>query len=75
MTEPLTNEELCVALKQCKKNSLTGIDGISTELLLLGADENVRWLKFIEDQILFEEKVPSAWTKQITIPSSTKVAG
>ena len=42
MTEPLTNEELCVALKQCKKNSSTGIDGISTELLLLGADETVK---------------------------------
>ena len=51
MTEPLTNKELCVALKQCKKNSSTGIDGISTELLLLGADETVRWLKLIADQI------------------------
>ena len=44
MTESLTNEELCVALKQCKKNSSTLIDVIGTELLLLGADETVRWL-------------------------------
>ena len=68
MTEPLTNEELCFALKQCKKNSSTGIDGISTELLLLGADETVRWLKLIADQIWVEEKIFSDWTKQITVP-------
>ena len=66
MTEPLTNEELGVV--QCKKNSSTGIDGISTELLLLGADKTVRWLKLIADQLWVEEKVPSDWTKQITVP-------
>ena len=53
---------------QCKKNSSTGIYGISTELLLLGADETVKWLKLIADQIWVEEKVPSDWTKQITVP-------
>ena len=51
-----------------KKNSSAGIDGISTELLLLGADETVRWLKLIAGQIWVEEKVPSDWTKQITVP-------
>ena len=55
MNEPLTNEELCVALKRCKKNSSTEIDGISTELLLVGADESVRWLKLIADQIWVEK--------------------
>ena len=63
MTEPLTNEELCVALKQCKKNSSTEIDGIGTELLLLGANETVRWLKLSADQIWVEEKVLSDRTK------------
>ena len=68
MTELLTNEELCVALKQCKKNSWTGIDGIKTELLPLDADETVRWLKLIAAQIWVEKKVPLDWTKQITVP-------
>ena len=68
MTEPLTNEELCVALKQCKKNSSTGIDGISTELLLLGADESVRSLKMVAAQIWVEEKIPSDLTKRISVP-------
>ena len=51
-----------------KKNSSTGIDGISTELPLPDADETVRWLKLIVDQIWVEEKVPSDWTILITVP-------
>ena len=41
--------------------------GISTELLLLGADETVKLLKLIADQIWVEEKVLLDWKKQITV--------
>ena len=48
--------------------SSAGIDGIGTELLLLGSKATMGWLKMIADQIWVEERVPSDSTKQITIP-------
>ena len=44
------------------------MDEVSAELLKLGGEESVRWLKAIADCIWREESVPRDWRKQLLIP-------
>ena len=59
--------ELTNALKQCKLETAPGLDGISSNMLKIGANETVYWLKVISDQIWEMETIPSDWKNQIII--------
>ena len=60
--------ELTNALKQCKLETAPGLDGISSNMLKIGANETVYWLKVISDQIWEMETIPSDWKNQIIVP-------
>ena len=65
---PPTKPELETALKQCKSNTAAGIDDLNSNMLKLGAEATVNWLKITSDQIWLEETVPAVWRKQIIAP-------
>ena len=48
---PPTKPELETAFKQCKSNTAARIDDLSSNMLKLGAEATVNWLKIISDQI------------------------
>ena len=68
LTNQLSEDEIQTAIKQFKKRSAPGIDGITTDFLLMGSDIAVECLKSLADQIWEEERVPDDWKKQITVP-------
>ena len=51
LSVPLSVSEIEIAIKQSKRGSATGIDQISTELLLHGSEATVNWMKKLFDQI------------------------
>ena len=65
---PPTEPELETTLKQCKSNTIAGIDELNSNMLKLGAEAKVNWLKLTSDQIWLEETVPDDWRKQIIVP-------
>ena len=72
LSVPLSVSEIEIATKQSKRGSATGIDEISTKLLLHGFEATVNWMKKLFDQIWKEEIVPSDWKKQIKVPIPKK---
>ena len=58
---PPTKPELESVLKQCKSNTAAGIDDLNSNMLKLGAEDTVNWLKITSDQIWLEETVPADW--------------
>ena len=72
LSVPLSVSEIEIAIKQSKRGSATGIDEISTELLLHVSETTVNWMKKLFDQIWKEEVVQSDWKKQITVPIPKK---
>ena len=50
-----------MAISQMKNSKAPGADQISAELLKLGGDECVRWLKTVFDAIWQQESIPSDW--------------
>ena len=65
---PLTEEEICVAISHLKNGRAPGLDEISAEMLKLGGDESVQWLKLLSDCIWREETIPNDWKSQLLIP-------
>ena len=49
-----------------------GLDGIILEMLSLGGDVTVRWLKAIFDTIWATESVPEDWQSQLLVPLHKK---
>ena len=48
---PLTEEEIHVAISHLKNGRAPGLDEISAEMLKLGGNESVQWLKLLSDCI------------------------
>jgi hypothetical protein len=55
-----------------KNGKAPGADQISSELLKLGGEECVRWLKTVFDCIWRQESVPKDWINQILVPIHKK---
>ena len=68
LSKPPSIVELTNALKQCKLETAPGINGISSNMLKIGANETVYWLKVISEQIWKIETIPHDWKNQIIIP-------
>ena len=56
-----------------KKGKAPGSDEISTELLMLGGEECVRWLKIVFDSIWQHEAIPNDWKNQIIVLCTRRV--
>ena len=68
----LSEEEIAIAISQLKNGRAPGMDGISAEMLKLGGEESVRWLKAISDGIWKEDSIPGDWKRQLLIPLHKK---
>ena len=68
----LSEDEIAVAIKQLKKGKAPGLDEISLEMLRLGGEESIRWLKLVSDVIWREESVPADWRSQLLVPLHKK---
>ena len=64
----LSEDEVQKAIKQSKKSTSPGVDGITTNFLLMGSDVAVESLKSLADQIREKERVPDDCKKQISVP-------
>ena len=69
---PLSEEEISAAISQLRSGKAPGLDGISLEMLLLGGEVTVRWLKSIFDTIWVTESVPKDWQSQLLVPLHKK---
>ena len=74
MSAPLSEEEIITAISELRSGKAPGLDGISLEMLSLGGDETIRWLKSIFDTIWETESVPRDWQSQILVPLHKKVS-
>ena len=68
LTNQLSENELQTAMKQSKKSSALGIDGITTDFLLMGPEVAVESLKSLAGQVWEEESVPDDWKTRRTVP-------
>ena len=68
----LSEDEIRMAISQMKNSKAPGADQISAELLKLGGDECVRWLKTVFDAIWQQESIPRDWKGQIFVPLHKK---
>ena len=65
---PLTEEELRIAISQLNSGKAPVEDKISAEVLRLGGESVVEWLKHLADCVWREEAVPKDWKKSLLIP-------
>ena len=65
---PLSDEEIHTAISKLTSGRTTGQDGITLEMLSLGWDVTVRWLKAIFDTIWATESFPEDWQSQLLVP-------
>ena len=72
LSKPFSEAELFYALKQCKLETASGIDSISSNMLQIGAEVMASWLKVITDSIWKTETIPKDWQRQIIIPIHKK---
>ena len=69
---PITEDEISAVVFQMKNGKAPGSDGITSEVLKLGAEVFIRWLTCIFNSIWTDEAVPSDWTKQLIVPIHKK---
>ena len=58
--------------KKMKSRKASGLEGISLEMLSLGGEVTICWLKSIFDTIWATESVPEEWQSQILVPLHKK---
>ena len=68
LSKPLSKIELHKALDQCKLETVSGIDQISSNMLKIGDEVTFNWLKVIAGQIWESEVIPKNYKCQIVIP-------
>ena len=68
----LSEEEIITAISELRSGKAPGLDGISLEMLSLGGEVTLRWLKSIFDTIWETESVPEDWQSQILVPLHKK---
>ena len=69
---PLTEEEIKVAVSQLRSGKAPGEDGITAEILRLGGESVVQWLKHLADRVWSEEGIPKDWKKSLVVPLHKK---
>ena len=69
---PRTQEELRIAISQLSNGKAPGEDGITAEILRLGGESVVQWLKHLADCVWCEEAVPKVWKKYLLVPLHKK---
>ena len=72
LSAPLSEEEIHTAISKLCSGRAPGLDGITLEMLSLGGDVTVRWLKAIFDIIWATESVPEDWQSQLLVPLHKK---
>ena len=72
LSSPLSEDEIQTAISELRSKKAPGLDGITLEMLTLGGDETVRWLKTIFDTIWETESVPEDWQSQLLVPLHKK---
>ena len=72
ISAPLSEDEIRQAISELRSGRAPGSDGISLEMLNLGGEESIRWLKSIFDSIWETELVPEDWQSQLLIPLHKK---
>ena len=69
---PLSEEEIKSAISQLRSEKAPDIDEIFLEMLSLGEDVTIQWLKSIFGVIWATELVPSDWQSQLLVPLHEK---
>ncbi|MDA8001968.1 MAG: reverse transcriptase domain-containing protein [Alphaproteobacteria bacterium] len=72
LSAPLSEEEIITAISELSSGKAPGLDGISLEMLSLGEDATIYWLKSIFDAIWVTESVPMDWQSQLLVPLHKK---
>ena len=72
LSSPLSEEEIRRAISKLRSGKAPGSDGISLEMLSLGGEESICWLKSIFDSIWETELVPDDWQSQLLVPLHKK---
>ena len=72
LSAPLSEEEIITAISELRSGKAPGLDGISLEMLSLGEDASIHWLKSIFDAIRATESVPTDWHSQLIMPLHKK---
>ena len=67
LSSPLSEEEI-TAISELRAGKAPGPDGVSLEMLSLGGEVTICWLKSIFDTIWATESVPEDWQSQIHVP-------
>lgn len=70
--ESLMEDKVRVAISQLKNSEAHGEDGVTAEILRLGGELVVQWLKHLADCVWREEAVPKDWKKSLLIPLHKK---
>ena len=60
LSVPLSEEEIITAISELRSGKAPGVDGISLEMLSLGEDASIHWLKSIFDAIWATESTDPA---------------
>ena len=61
-------EDVRKAVKNLKKGKLSGVDGITSEMLKYGGEALLEWLTRVYKVCMSEEKVPNDWVRAIVVP-------
>ena len=72
LSSPLSEEEIITAISELRAGKAPGPDGVSLEMLSLGGEVTIRWLKSIFDTIWATESVSEDWQSQILVPLHKK---
>ena len=72
LSAPLSEKEIITAISELISGKAPGLDGISLEMLSLGKDASIHWLKSIFDAIWATESVPTDWHSQPIVPLHKK---
>lgn len=67
-TDPVTTNEVRVAIKTLKNRKAPGICAITAELLKEGGESMVQWLTHIINHVWVAEQPPTDWTRGIILP-------
>ena len=68
ISAPLFEDEIRQAISELRSGRAPSSDGISLEMLNLGGEESIRWLKSIFDSIWETKLVPEDWQSQLLVP-------
>ena len=72
LSQPISEDEIQVAIAQLRDGKAPGDDGISAELLKLAGDETICWLTSLFNFIWSSESIPSDWLNHLIVPLHKK---